>query len=202
MQSLPTLALVIIVIAGMTILISRDWRIIAIALGVQYLGVFILVSLTWPINLAVIKLITGWMATAAIAFTCLRHNRSATQPESFASFLFRGLAGLLIVLLIFILSPSVQSQIFPSVDLILIQGGLMMIGLSLMKLGLNSEPYPVIISLFSFLAGFEVIHAALELSSLLTGLFVVVNLGLALTGVYLIVSMEDTKATSEEGDLR
>jgi hypothetical protein len=81
---------------------------------------------------------------------------------------------------------------FPQVPLVIIQGGLMLIGMALMQLGTNSEAYLTIISLLSLLAGFEVIHAALELSTLLTGLLVITNLGLALVGVFFIVKTSDT----------
>lgn len=200
MQIFATLAFVVIVMAAMVILVFRDWRINAAALAMQYLAAFILVTLSWPIGMAIVKLITGWMATAAIAFTCLRQKSDDSQAEPAASLFFRGLAGLLIVLLIFIVAPSLQARVFPGVDLMILQGGLMLLGMSLMQLGMNSEPYLVIISLLSFLTGFEVIHAALELSTLLTGLLVIVNLGLALVGVYLMVSLNEANAQQDEGE--
>jgi hypothetical protein len=201
MQSISMLALATIVVAVLIVIIFKDWRVIAVALGAQYLGAFALVALSWPVNLAIVKLITGWMASSVIAFTCLRQNREGSQPEKASSLFFRGLTGLLVIVLVFILAPPMQERIFPGVDLVIIQGGLMMMGMALMQLGLNSEPYPVIIGLFTFLSGFEVIHAALELSTLLTGLFVVVNLGLSLAGVYLMVSAEETVDDIQEEEL-
>ena len=200
MQIFATLAFVVIVMASMVILVFRDWRINAAALALQYLAAFILVTLSWPIGMAIVKLITGWMATAAIAFTCLRQKSDDSQAEPTASLFFRGLAGLLIVLLIFIVAPSVQASVFPGVNLMILQAGLMLLGMSLMQLGMNSEPYLVIISLLSFLTGFEVIHAALELSTLLTGLLVIVNLGLSLAGVYLMVRLNEANAKHDEGE--
>jgi hypothetical protein len=187
MQALSPLAFILIVIAAMVNLIFRDWRINAVGLASQYLAAFILVTLSWPIGMSVVKLIAGWMATAVIALTCLRQMKTATQTESTASFLFRGLAGLLVILVIFILAPILHDSMFPQIELLIVQGGLMLLGLSLMQLGTTSDPYLTIISLLSFLTGFEVIHAALEISTLLAGLLVIVNLGLALVGVYFIV---------------
>ena len=76
----------------------------------------------------------------------------------------------------------------------------MLIGMALMQLGTNASPYLTIMSLLSFLAGFEVIHAALERSTLLTGLMASVNLGLALVGVYFIMKAGDVneKQSKEE----
>lgn len=200
MAAYSTVAFVIIVITAMVILIFRDWRVNAVALGVQYLAAFVLVTLSWPVGMAVAKLIAGWMATATIAITCMRLKNPESTSEPTASLLFRGLAGLLIVLLIFILAPVVQERVFPQVVLMIIQGGLMLLGMSLMQLGTNSEPYLIIISLLSFMTGFEVIHAALELSTLLTGLLVIVNLGLALVGVYLIVRTGELVEAQDKGD--
>ena len=75
MTFLSLLAFILIVIASMTILVFRDWRFNAVALAVQYLAAFALVTRVWPVGMAVIKLIVGWMATAALAMTCLRQKR-------------------------------------------------------------------------------------------------------------------------------
>jgi len=67
-------------------------------------------------------------------------------------------------------------------------------------LGTHSEPYLTVFSLLSFLSGFEVIHAGLEISTLLTGLLAVANLGLALIGVYFVVKTGETdESTQDEG---
>lgn len=201
MLTLSTLAFVLIVITAMVILVFRDWRINATALGVQYLAVFVLVNLSWPIGMSVIKLIVGWMATAAIALTCLRQTDTDTPTEPTASLFFRGLVGILVILVIFVLAPTLRDQMFPLLELVIVQGGLMLLGMSLMQLGTNSDPYLTIMSLLSLLAGFEVIHAGLELSTLLTGLLVIVNLSLSLVGVYFIVKASDKKEKPEEEEI-
>lgn len=197
MMLLSTLAFIVIVISAMAILVFRDWRINTGALGIQYLAVFALVALSWPVGMSVIKLIVGWMASAAIALSCLRQNKPDTSSESSASLIFRGLVGLLMVILIFLLAPDLQANFFPRLDLVIVQSGIMLIGMALVQLGTTSSPYLTIISLLSFLAGFEVIHAGLELSTLLAGLMVIVNLALALVGVYFI-SMEGELAPAPE----
>ena len=191
MTFLSLLAFILIVIASMTILVFRDWRFNAVALAVQYLAAFALVTRVWPVGMAVIKLIVGWMATAALAMTCLRQKRPENTNESTASLVFRGLTGLLVVLVIFVIAPILQEAIFPQLNLVILQGGLMLIGMGLMQMGTTSDPYLTIISLLSLLSGFEIIHAGLELSTLLTGLLAIVNLGLSLTGVYFITKSTD-----------
>ncbi len=186
MTTLSTLAFVLLVITAMMILVFRDWRITAVALGLQYLGVFVLVLQSWPLGMAVIKLIVGWMAAAALATTGIRQNTPSTEIAPNASLFFRGFLGLLVILVIFIIAPQLTQNIFRDVDLVIVQGGLVLAGMALMQLGTTSDPYLMIISLLSLFSGFEVIHAALEISTLLTGLLAIVNLGLALIGVYFI----------------
>ncbi len=196
MQILSTVAFIFIAITSMVNLILREWRINAVALAVQYLAAFYLITLSWPVGLSVIKLIVGWMATAAIALTSLRQRKDAPPSEPAASLVFRGLAGIIVILVIFVLAPGLQGSIFPDIELVIVQSGLMLMGMSLMQLGTSADPYLNIISLLSLLAGFDVIYAALERSTLLTGLLVVLNLGLALVGVYFI-SQSSTEKGSE-----
>ncbi len=198
MQTLSLVAFVLIVITSMVILIFRDWRIVAVALAVQYLAAFTLVTRSWPIGMSVVKLIVGWMSTAAISLSYFRKEETALAEESTSSFVFRGLAGLLVILVVFITAPSLQANIFPQLSLVTLQGGLMLMGMALMQLGTNSNPFLTIVSLLSMLSGFEVIYAGLELSTLLTGLLAIVNLGLALVGVYFIVKTGDVGSVSAD----
>ncbi|HAF49082.1 MAG TPA: hypothetical protein DCL08_07585 [Anaerolineaceae bacterium] len=198
MVALSTLAFLLIVITAMVILIFRDWRINTAALALQYLGVFYLVTLSWPIGLAIVKLIVGWMATAAIGLTCLRQMDDNPPTESTSSLFFRALAGLMIILVMFVISSTLQETVFPNVDLVIIRSGLMIVGMALMQLGTNASPYLTIMSLLSFMAGFEVIHAALERSTLLIGLMASVNLGLALVGVYFIMKTNERNVIQKE----
>lgn len=202
MTALNLTTFIIIVITSMVILVFRDWRINTISLGVQYLAVFGLVTLSWPVGMAVIKVIVGWMAVAAIGFTCLRHMNETATNEPPAAFIFRGLLGLVVIFVIFVSAPPVQSAMFPGLDVFIIQSGLMLIGIALMQLGTSSEPYLNIISLLSLLAGFEVIHAGIELSTLLTGLMVIVNLGLALAGVYFIIQANEPISSAKKEDAK
>lgn len=197
MLGLSTLAFVIIVITAMVILVFRDWRINITALALQYFAVFYLVTLSWPLGQAVIKVIVGWMATAAIGLSCLRQLNFESDAEPAASLFFRGLVGLMTILVIFVISPMLQETVFPDTDLSIVRSGFVLIGLALIQLGTNAIPHLTIMGLLSVLAGFEVIHASLEQSTLLTGLLAIVNLGLSLVGVYFIMKTGE----SSEGEV-
>jgi len=203
MEALATPAFILIVITSMTILTFRDWRINALALALQYLAAFLMVTLSWPIGMAVTKLMVGWMAAASLALTLLRQDQPHNPAENTASLLFRGVAGLVAIIVIFVVSPRLQARVFPGVDLLILQSGLTLMGMALMQLGTNANPYLTIISLLSLISGFEVIHAALERSILLTGLLAIVNLGLALVGVYFISKrIPENAQTDQEEPLK
>ncbi len=144
--------------------------------------------------MAVVKLIVGWMATAAISLTYFRRENIPLFSETPSSFIFRGLIGLLVILTVFIAAPTLQANMFPELDLLILQGGLMLVGIALMQLGTTQDTFLTIVSLLSLLSGFEIIYAALELSTLLTGLLAIVNLGLSLVGVYFIVKVNEEVA--------
>jgi len=66
-------------------------------------------------------------------------------------------------------------------------GSFILISFGLLQLSLTSHPLRVIIGLLTSLSGFEIIYAAIETSTLVTGLLAGVNLGLALVGVYMLI---------------
>ena len=65
-------------------------------------------------------------------------------------------------------------------------GGVFLIGMGLLLTGITVHPFRVVLGLLTFLSGFEVLYAAMESSSLVTGLLALVNLGLALAGAYFL----------------
>jgi len=60
--------------------------------------------------------------------------------------------------------------------------------MGLLQLSLTTNPFRIIIGLLTSLSGFELIYAAIETSTLVTGLLAGVNLGLALVGAYLLIA--------------
>ncbi len=181
-------ALGLVLITTITILWGPRWRWLIAALALQYLAVFILVSQIWPLSLAAVKLITGWMAGAVLG---------ASQPEapseepgvSFAGRLFRVLGGLLVFVVV--LSITQEARNWLPIAPAPLTGGLILIGMGLFQLGLTSNPLRIIIGLLTALSGFEVLYAALVTSVLVTGLLTVVTLGLALSGAYWMAPLSE-----------
>jgi len=171
------------------LLISRDWRLELGLLGLQYLGVFWLTSLHWPISMAAIKLVTGWMAIATLGITRLnvKEAEEGTKQLWPQGRLFRIFTAGIVTVIVITAAPSVE-EIIPGIGLPVISGSLILMGLGMLHLGMTVQPFRVILGLLTVLSGFEALYAALESSILVAAMLSTVNLGLALVGAYLLTA--------------
>jgi len=180
------LAVGTVILTASALLVIRDWRWTIGIFALQYVGVMVLVQLNWPLGMALVKLVVGWMAGAALGLTQVGPAGAGHEESSWPSTrLFRILSAGLIILVVFFLSPKVAFWL-PGVALSQVYGGFGLIGLGLLQIGMTARPLRVVIGLLTILAGFEILYAAVELSVLVAGLLAAVNLMLALVGSYLL----------------
>jgi hypothetical protein len=178
----------LILLTAVLLLIVQDWRLILAALGMQYVGVFLLTALSWPIEIAVVKLVTGWMAAAVLGVALINNpipeiHREDEFPRS--GIVFRIFTAALVGLVAYSAAGKLVVMI-PEITTAQAFGGLILILMGLLQLGLTNRPLRVIVGLMTVLSGFEVLYAALVQAALVTGLLAAVNLGLAMVGAYLI----------------
>jgi len=182
-------AAILVFLTSLILLIGRDWRLLLAALAVQYIGVLLLTALSWSIEIAAVKLVTGWMAAAVLGVALIY-----TPPELHAEgvlsrpgMVFRIFAAALVGLVAFTWGGKLAAFI-PEIAPAQAYGGFILILMGLLHLGLTNRPLRVILGLLTVLAGFEVLYAALESAALVTGLLAAVNLSLAMVGAYLLGS--------------
>ena len=182
-------AVIITFLTATTLLISWDWRISIFSLALQYTCVFVLVSLTWPLEIAAVKVVAGWMAGVVLGLAIINVSggKFSERPLIVSEFVFRILAAILAGLFAFTGGAKLTTW-FPEITLIQAYGGMILIALGLLHLGLTTQPFKVILGLLTVLSGFEILYAAVESSILITGLLAVVTLGLAVAGAYLITA--------------
>lgn len=182
------LAIVLLAAAACGILISRDWRWSLGLLAAQYVAAFWLVALHWPLGMAAVKLVTGWMATVALGMTRLSVSQADTDesfwPQGRAFRLFG--AGIMAVIAV-AAGPRVEA-LNPGIGLPVVVGSLLLVGIGLLHLGITSQTLRVVVGLLTVLCGFEILYAAVESSILVAALLALANLGLALTGSYLLIN--------------
>ena len=177
------------------IVVGRDWRLLILALLIQYILVGLVLSRLVRPDIAVLKVMIG-------AFICPILFLSARQVSinpALVSFLgkerrhinpptgyfFRLLSALLMVLIAITLSetftlPVISPNITIAVYWLVLAG--------LVTLILTEDPLKVGLGLLTILVGFDLFYTTLERSLLITGLWGSTNLLIALALSYLIVA--------------
>jgi hypothetical protein len=205
LQIIAFASAILLAITSVLIITITDWRIRVALLAVQYFGEFFLISLSWPVAMAVSKLVAGWISgavlgmalisnpTAAVVASKKRQETPSRFPFSFtlprirSSNVFYFLAAVLVGLFSLSISAEVKSWI-PGIQNEQIWAGLLLFGMGLIHLGFRADPFSTILGLLTILSGFEIMYAVVEQSTLVASLLAVINLGLALVGAYLILS--------------
>ncbi len=182
------LPVILAAISSLFLYVFKKWRWNILALGFIYISAFWMVLQLWPIGLAVVKLITGWMA-AAILGSSVKEDLQTIGREEFFEQRFK----FVLVILIWIFTFSITQQIsewLPVPDSI-IWGGLILIFMGILQFGMSIRPIRVIFGLMTTLAGFEVLYAGVEKSVLVAGFQAMITLGIALVGVIFIQQEEE-----------
>ena len=181
---LAYVGLALIMGSSMILLIGQNHRISLVLLAVQYLAVFLLIFQVWPLGLAAVKMISGWMGVAILFATLVQKTGSSDPEPGISSRLFRLLLGVLVWVLFFTIAPSFARWL-PVPSVFLWSGGILL-GVGLLQLGTSQSPLRVIIGLLTVISGFEILYAAVENSTLVTVLLAMVTLGLAIVGAYVL----------------
>ena len=182
--------LLIVIVTSTGLILTSSWRWSLGLLAIQYLGVFWLIQTHFPIGMASVKLITGWMACTVLGIAQINKQQSILTFEiSQRRFLFQVLSTGMIIAATFAASLNIIDWL--GLSLPVTWAGLSLMGLGLLHLGITSNSFRIILGLLTLLAGFEIIYTAVESSALVTALLVVINLGLSLAGAYFSTSSTD-----------
>ena len=170
----------LLAITSIGVMLLRDWRWLISFLALQYVGVFILTLQHWPLGMAAVKVIAGWMSAAILGMT--RSNIIDEQSDSNIlpqGRFFRLIAASIVGLIVSAGTPLVH-EMMADAGLAVSAGGLLLIGMGLLHLGVTDRILQVTIGLMTVLAGFEILYTAVESSTLVAALLAIVNLGLGL----------------------
>ena len=191
------IAVVVILVTSVGLLLVRDWRLSIILLAVQYLGMFILVLQHFPLGMASVKVVAGWMAAAILGMTRSGLSAQGFDEESIwpRGRLFRLFAAAVVGLIVSAITPGV-STIMADAGFAVTSGSLLLIGMGLLHLGITVSILRVTIGLMTVLSGFEIIYSAVEGSILVAALLAIINLGLALAGSYLLIASSSSEIES------
>ena len=102
-------AVVLVSLTGIILLVSPDWRVSIAALAFQYIGVFVLVAMSWPLEMAIVKLVTGWIVCAVLALAKAGAPGSHIEEQgTIFNVLFRLLAAGLVGLVVASTVPRIM----------------------------------------------------------------------------------------------
>ena len=192
------LAVIVIVMTSAGLLFVQDWRWSIILLAIQYLGMFVLTLQHWPIGMASVKVVAGWMSAAILGMT--RSGLPASDSTEAVMWpggrLFRLFAAAVVLLIAAVVTPAVDT-IMADAGFPVTNGSLLLIGMGLVHLGIRADMLRVALGLMTVLSGFEILYSTVEGSVLVAGLLAVINLGLALVGSYLLIAsnQQETEST-------
>ncbi len=190
MSTLAWIAVLLITITSIGLLLARDWRWLIIFLSAQYFGMLILTLLHWPLGMASVKVVAGWMSAAILGMTRSGLPREdKTEKDSILprGRMFRLFAAGIVVVIVATATPRVDA-LMANAGFAVTTGSLLLIGMGLLHLGVTDHILRVTIGLMTVLAGFEVLYATVEGSILVAALLAMINLGLALAGSYLLIA--------------
>jgi len=197
MSTLAWFAVLLLVITSVGLLLARDWRWLIIFLSAQYFGMLILTLQHWPLGMASVKVVAGWMSAAILGMT-----RSGLPREDSAERsnilprgrLFRLFAAAIVLLIVSSVTPRVD-VIMADAGFAVTSGSLILVGMGLLHLGVSNHILRVTLGLLTALSGFEILYATVEGSVLVAGLLAIINLGLALAGSYLLIASNSAEET-------
>jgi hypothetical protein len=191
------IAVGVVILTSVSLLLTRDWRWSIGLLAIQYLGMFVLVLQHWPLGMASVKVVAGWMSAAILGMTY--SNLSLVDPTEGDTLPrgrpFRLFAAGIVALIVVVVTPGVNT-IMAEAGLAVTAGSLFLIGMGLLQLGITAHILRVTLGLITVLSGFEILYSAVEGSVLVAALLAVINLGLALVGSYLLIASNSQESES------
>jgi len=191
MSALALFAVLLLTVTSIGLLLARDWRWLIIYLSAQYFGMLILTLQHWPLGMASVKVVAGWMSAAILGMTRSglpredRVERSNILPRGR---LFRLFAAAIVLVIVSSVTPRVD-VIMADAGFAVTSGSLVLVGMGLLQIAVSNHILRVTLGLMTVLSGFEILYATVEGSVLVAGLLAIINLGLAFVGSYLLVAV-------------
>ncbi len=177
--------LVLLMASSLCILMLQNFRLALAALAAQYLLIFLLITSVLPSSLALVKLLVGWMITALLVSEIRLIEKDWENRIALSGNLLCGGVLFLLWIVVYLGLPLIQLWI--PVNQTVLLGGLILFSGGLIQVGLSNQVLRVSLGLLTLFSGFEIIYAALEPSVLVSGLLVLVNIGIGLTGLFLVI---------------
>jgi len=172
-------------------LVASDWRMRIAGLASIYLIGFIVIIQIWPVALASVKLISGWMGIALLSTSMLNSMNQANSHRFTSEIVFRFLMAVLIWIVVAAIAPSINEWLpIPYTNLYI---GVSLMGSGLLFMSLTDDFIEIVLGLLTILAGFDIIYSSLEGSALVTGIYAFIIILICLLSGYFSSVVSDRK---------
>ena len=172
-------------------LVASDWRMRIASLASIYLIEFIVIIQIWPVALASVKLISGWMGIALLSTSMLNSMNQANSHRFTSEIVFRFLMAVLIWIVVAAIAPSINEWLpIPYTNLYI---GVSLMGSGLLFMSLTDDFIEIVLGLLTILAGFDIIYSSLEGSALVTGIYAFIIILICLLSGYFSSVVSDRK---------
>ena len=171
-----------IVLSGAILVLEDRRHRLAVLAIIELIG-FILIVQIWPIALALVKLISGWMGIALLTFAFIPSDIKKESNEPIPTKIFRLMLGVFGWIIVLTSIQGLNEWLPISYTNLFI--GLIFFIIGMISLSLGLKTFDIILSLLVFLQGFDIIYSSLEGSALVTAMFAVIIISICLTGSFL-----------------
>ena len=170
-------------------IVASDWRMRIAGLASLYLVGFIVIIQIWPVALASVKLISGWMGIALLSTSMLNSMNQTNSHRLTSEMIFRFLMTVLIWIVIVAIAPSINEWLpIPYTNLYI---GISLMGSGLIFMSLTDDFFEIVLGLLTILAGFDIIYSSLEGSALVTGIYAFIVILICLLSGYFSSAVSD-----------
>jgi hypothetical protein len=166
---LNTIIIIISIVISGIILLLAEWRWRMALLAVVQLIGFILIVQIWPVALASVKLISGWMGVALMSATMASSDNIIQGESQPAAKVFKLMIAAFSWVVIAASIDRLNAWLPISYTNLFV--GLIFFFCGIFYLSLISEINGIVVGLLIFLAGFDIIYSSLEGSALVTGIY-------------------------------
>lgn len=194
LSAFEPIALMLTLGAAISLLLTSNWRFFLLALAIQYLGLFVLVSSHWAVGLAAVKVVVGWMTVAILGSSESGEDFQLPFSASRMGLIFRFITITIVGVLVYVFSSYFAEWL--GIDETVALSGLLLSAGGILQIGFSGSILRRIVGILSVLSGFEIIFAPLSDSVLLAGLIAVVHLGIGLAETYWINLDQDEEVTA------
>jgi hypothetical protein len=178
-----TLLIFLALAVTVIVLVPDNWRWNVFGLVMCYLIGFVLIVQIWPLSLAAVKLLTGFIGMVVLSTVKINTPEQPAENRSRSYQIF--LVLVLSVGWIIVTATTAKLNEWLPIAYTNLYIGLVILFAGIIKFAVSRQVFDVVVGLLVFLCGFDVVYSSLEGSALVTAIYSLIVLAICVIGSYL-----------------